>query len=68
MKGDYEEFHALRHRKNKANQSQFQNVAGGDLDWGFVFSRLKRKGPMKEFMDFFRKTAGYDIDLRRKIA
>ena len=23
MKGDYEEFHALRRRKNKANQSQF---------------------------------------------
>ena len=52
----------------EANQSQFQNFAGGDLDWGFVFSRLNRKGSMKEFMDFFRKTAGYDIDLRRKIA
>jgi len=25
MKGDYEEFHALRRRKNKANQSQSQN-------------------------------------------
>jgi len=24
MKGDYEEFHALRRRKNKAKQSQFQ--------------------------------------------
>ncbi len=23
MKGDYEEFHALRRRKNKAKQSQF---------------------------------------------
>jgi len=50
------------------NQSQFRNVAGGDLAGGLVFSRLRRKGPMKDFMDFFRKTAGYDIDLRRKIA
>ena len=27
MKGDYEEFHALRRRKNKAKQSQFRYLA-----------------------------------------
>ena len=26
MKGDYEEFHALRRRKNKAKQSQFADL------------------------------------------
>jgi len=50
------------------NQNQFQNVAGGNWAGGIVFNRLRRKGPMKDFTDFFRKTAGYDIDLGRKIA
>jgi len=43
MKGDYEEFHALRQRKNKAKQSQFAVFA----------QRLPRPfGPPKEIDGF----------------
>ena len=39
MKGDYEEFHALRRRKNKANSKPITN-AGSDAEWIPAFTGM----------------------------
>lgn len=51
----YGNFSGWRRRKNKPNRSQFQNVAGGDLAGGLVFSWLRRKGPKRILWIFFKK-------------
>jgi len=48
-------------------QSQFQNDGRCDSAGRLVFSWLSQKGPKKDFMDYFRETAGYDIDPGKKI-
>ena len=68
----YENFGGWRLRKNKPNskpnKANFEMLPGAIRLGGLVFSWLRRKELMKDIMDFFRKTDGYGIDLRRKIA
>jgi len=63
----YENLCGWRLRKTNPIKPNFETLPGA-IRLGSLFLADRGKGLIKDFMDFFRKTAGYDIDLRRKIA